>query len=127
MSPNPFSGSVYGDRDRIYQVSMNLLKNAERFSTAPNPISVAVEQDHECWTLSVTDHGEGMGDAEQQNIFKSFYQGAKSRNGLGLGLFLAAEIVRQHGGALTVKSALGVGSTFAARMLIDARGLQDEE
>jgi len=109
----PIDRMVYGDRDRLHQVLVNLLSNAVKFS----PPTTAVEVDVACtgmkWKISVHDYGIGIKVKQQSQIFKGFYQvEKKARSGLGLGLYLASEIVKHHRGTLRIQSHHGAGSTF---------------
>jgi signal transduction histidine kinase len=68
--------------------------------------------------LDVRDHGPGMSDELRAQLFEKFTQGANAakHGGLGLGLYLCREIVRQHGGAIFVDSELGHGACFSVRL-----------
>lgn len=112
---------VWGDAHRLEQVVTNLLTNALSHAPASAQIVVRqrrVESDVE---LQVQDFGPGIPASELPHLFSRFYQvGVRGRQGttrgLGLGLYIADQIVRGHGGQLTVASEVGKGSTFSLRI-----------
>lgn len=96
------------DPQRMSQMFSNLLGNAVAHGSTERPIKVhATTQNHE-FELSVVNAGEPIPDAALKQLFQPFYRGAvrPSQQGLGLGLFIASEIARAHGGALTADSSL---------------------
>ena len=96
------------DPQRMSQMFSNLLGNAVAHGSTERPIKVhATSQNHE-FELSVVNAGEPIPDAALKQLFQPFYRGAvrPSQQGLGLGLFIASEIARAHGGALTADSSL---------------------
>ncbi|AKQ66933.1 Sensory box histidine kinase [Myxococcus hansupus] len=104
---------ILGDRLRLEQVISNLLTNAFRYGDA-KPVLLEVEAQAEVLTLSVRDQGVGIAKEDQTRIFNRFERAAAASgtDGLGLGLFIAREIVSAHGGTLTVESEPGHGSRF---------------
>ncbi|MEP6616515.1 MAG: PAS domain S-box protein [Ginsengibacter sp.] len=99
---------VYGDRNRIGQVITNLISNAIKYSPNADKIIVSTVASADHVKLFVRDFGIGIPEQQQQNIFTRFFRvtGKKLHTfpGLGLGLFISAEIVKRHGGSLTVES-----------------------
>ena len=110
------TAGVVGDKDRLGQVFSNLLSNAIKYSPRANTIEVEIRSSAEAITISVCDHGIGIPQDQREHIFERFYRAVDpSTNpipGLGIGLYLVAEIIKHHGGTITVDSALGQGSTF---------------
>ncbi len=108
---------VRGDGARLGQVLTNLLTNAARFSPPDTSITVRVSADPESARITVADQGSGIPPAALPHIFERFYRASSTglvhTGGLGLGLYLAHEIVRRHQGALSVSSVEGQGSTFS--------------
>lgn len=116
--------SISADGDRLFQVFTNLLENALKHSHAGGRVNLRARQHNGNLEASVSDSGDGIPPHEVERIFERFYQVDKSRRGgkgrgVGLGLSIAQEIVRAHGGQITVESQLGQGSTFT--VLLPAR------
>ncbi|WP_437596018.1 HAMP domain-containing sensor histidine kinase [Sorangium sp. So ce590] len=100
-------------REQIGRLVLNLVKNAIMFGEG-RPISVEVKASPRGAQLLVRDHGTGIADEDQERIFACFERvgDVEHFGGLGLGLYLAREIARAHGGQIGVESSLGRGSTF---------------
>ncbi|MES2829860.1 MAG: PAS domain S-box protein [Bacteroidota bacterium] len=111
-----FRRMVIGDRDRISQVIINLLSNAIKYSPDANQIIVYTEDHGSEVQLCVQDFGIGLSRDKQDHVFEQFYRvsGTKEHTfpGLGLGLYISSEIVKQLGGRIWVNSVSGKGSTF---------------
>jgi two-component system, LuxR family, sensor kinase FixL len=101
------------DRMRMEQVLTNLLVNAAKFGQG-RPITVRVEADPVHARLTVADRGIGIDPEAQERVFDRFERAVPSEHfgGLGLGLYIARQIVGAHGGEIHVESEPGVGSTF---------------
>lgn len=109
------SGSVPGcwDRLRIEQVITNLLANALKYGSG-RPIEVFVQQTEDQAAFRIRDHGIGIDPEKLERIFGRFERAVSPRSygGLGLGLYIARQIVEAHGGTILVKSAPGDGTEF---------------
>ncbi|HLI05900.1 MAG TPA: PAS domain S-box protein [Ktedonobacteraceae bacterium] len=108
---------VYADRDRIGQVLINLLTNAIKYSPDANRVIIRLEQrDHEA-IVSVQDFGIGIAEPHHEKIFERFYQVAdgdmRTFPGLGIGLYIATEIIKRHQGRIWVNSKPDEGATFS--------------
>ncbi|MBA3502188.1 MAG: PAS domain-containing sensor histidine kinase [Myxococcota bacterium] len=100
------------DRLRIDQVVTNLLVNALKYGRG-KPIDIVGRVGAAHATLEIVDRGIGVPASELERIFDKFERAVPSQyGGLGLGLFIARQIVHAHGGSLAVESTPGVGSTF---------------
>lgn len=114
-----------GDRDKIALALHNLLNNAIKYTPAGGRVEVRASSDDRSLTIEVADNGIGIRPEEQERIFEKFYRARDSRvacvAGSGLGLALAREVVRLHGGDLTVDSQMDVGSTFTVTLPLMAR------
>jgi PAS domain S-box-containing protein len=101
------------DRFRLEQVLINLLTNAARYG-AGKPIEVDVGRTDEWARISVRDYGRGIAPEDHARIFQQFERAVSERDisGLGLGLFIARQIVTMHGGSISVESTLGEGAVF---------------
>jgi two-component system, OmpR family, sensor histidine kinase KdpD len=106
---------VWADRELIEIALRQLIDNALKYSPAASSVEVAAELAVEQVVISVTDHGSGIPEDEQDRIFEKFYRVEASRHripGAGLGLVIAREIIRTNGGDIWVESKLGAGSIF---------------
>lgn len=110
-------GIIAGDPNKLTQMLLNLLDNADKFSERDKEIAVFLTQTIDYYRVLVKDKGAGISSEEVNKIFDSFYR-AKNHNieGMGLGLFLVKDIVARHHGVIDVKSSLGVGTTFEIRL-----------
>jgi PAS domain S-box-containing protein len=108
--------SLIGDPDRLGQVFINLLSNAIKYSPEAQTVEMDLSSSDEAVTVRVHDHGLGIPREQRDKIFDRFYRvsGPSQRAvpGLGMGLYIVAEIVKGHGGTITVDSEIGKGSTF---------------
>lgn len=113
FAPGPLPGPVPVDQERLGQVLDNLIANAlEALPREGGQVTVATAAhpgDPRCVTLTVTDTGVGIPPGEMDRLFEPFYTTKDA--GTGLGLFLAAEIVRAHGGEIALKSQPRAGTT----------------
>jgi signal transduction histidine kinase len=104
------------DRDRLSQVVTNLLSNAVKHGGA-GPIDVSLEGRAGTVRLVVRDHGPGVAEGDRERIFARFEragaEGDANARGVGLGLYIAREIVTAHGGAISVSNPPGGGAAFA--------------
>jgi len=109
----------------LEQILMNLLSNAQIYAPHSPSIQVRLRRDRNEAVVEVRDEGQGIPAADLTHIFKRFYQGTTtegrpSRRGLGLGLYIAHELVAAHGGRLEVSSVTapsrGHGTTFTVRL-----------
>jgi two-component system CheB/CheR fusion protein len=108
--------TVYGDRDRLGQVLTNFITNAIKYSPQADKIIVKTDVDKNNVTLSVQDFGVGLSQKDQAKVFERFYRVGGSDQatypGLGLGLYIASEIIKRHKGRIWVESKKANGSTF---------------
>jgi PAS domain S-box-containing protein len=111
------SAWVLADPLRVKQVLAILISNAVKYSPAPSPVGIETEaDDHRC-VVSVVDRGEGIPEAEQAHVFERFYRSdngsTRATGGVGLGLYIAKQLVESMGGRLWLSSQQGEGSTFS--------------
>ncbi|QWT87163.1 PAS domain S-box protein [Chryseobacterium sp. PCH239] len=105
------------DEIRIEQVLINFLTNAIKYSPDNNQVIVTtfVDEEAEEVRVNVTDFGIGIPDFKQDAVFKKFYRVEESSlqfQGMGIGLFICSEIIKQHHGSVGVSSIVDEGSTF---------------
>lgn len=113
-----------GDPFRLGQVVTNLITNALKYSSEDGPVEITFESDLDQVRISVTDHGLGISESDQNSLFTSFFRSSNPEalecEGTGLGLVLVKSIVEQHGGELVLSSELGTGSTFTVELPVAA-------
>jgi signal transduction histidine kinase len=114
---------VNGDRDALAQVIVNLVSNAEKYSDGRKEISIRLEQQTNPILhveLKVLDRGLGVPNGSEEKIFEQFYRAHDSLSsgiqGSGLGLTLARQIARAHGGEVVYEPREGGGSCFTLRL-----------
>jgi PAS domain S-box-containing protein len=104
------------DKDKFIAVLVNLLGNAAKYTPIGGRVTMRVKIDDNELQVAVEDTGVGIAPEELNKVFEKFFRSADPRvqdeTGTGLGLSLATEVVRMHGGEITVKSELNQGSTF---------------
>lgn len=108
--------SVAAQEDRIRQVLVNLLDNAEKYTPKEGKITISARKDENRIEVRVADSGPGIPPPEQERIFERFYRIDKARSraigGTGLGLSIVRRIVEGYGGKVWVESEEGRGATF---------------
>jgi PAS domain S-box-containing protein len=111
------SVTLVADRERVGQVLTNLLTNAIKYSPQADRIVVRTARDGESIVTFVQDFGIGIPARMRPHVFDRFFrvdgEARAGYSGLGLGLYIAAEFVRRHGGAIWVESEEGKGTTMA--------------
>ncbi|MFD0795466.1 ATP-binding protein [Mucilaginibacter litoreus] len=106
---------VEADAERIQRVIANFVNNAVRYASRSKDIVIRIEQEPEQVRVSVIDSGPGIAADKIPHLFERFYRAnecGEQYAGLGLGLYISAEIIKKHGGQIGVDSAPGKGSTF---------------
>lgn len=108
---------VSADQKHIGQVLTNLISNAAKYAPGGGEIIIATKELDTSVEVSVQDFGIGIPDEMKDKIFERYFRVsdplATTVSGVGLGLYISAGIVRQHGGVMTVHSEEGVGSVFS--------------
>ena len=105
-------GEIEADQDKIYRLLIILIENAAKFSPQGGTVEVEVMEQQSGQVVSVLDRGIGIPDGERMKIFDRFYQVEDvlhHSNGMGLGLYIATEIVESHGGRIWCESREGGG------------------
>lgn len=110
--------TLIGDKMLITRLIANLISNAYRYGRENGATRLTLLQEERTLVLSVSDNGIGIAPDQQKKIFRRLYQAAPDRagEGAGLGLAMARQIARVHGGEISVQSTPGVGSTFTVRL-----------
>lgn len=102
---------VYGDKNRIRQVFINIIDNAIKYSDKGGKVVVTATQSGENVRITVADNGCGIKESDLPKVKTKFYKANHTRRGSGIGLAVADEIITMHGGTLEVKSKENVGTT----------------
>ena len=112
----PKLGVIQADKDKLQLALHNLVGNALKYTPAGGKVKVTVEEEAGGVSIAVADNGIGIKADECDLVFEKFYRAKDNRiagiTGSGLGLALAREVVRMHGGDITVRSQVDRGSTF---------------
>jgi signal transduction histidine kinase len=105
---------VWADTVHIGHVFANLLFNALKYTDSGGAITVSAQADEEKVRFSVSDTGKGIPGQYLPRVFDRFFRvpGQEEESGIGLGLSIVKDIVEAHGGAVSVESRTGEGSTF---------------
>ncbi|MFZ5376825.1 MAG: CHASE domain-containing protein [Patescibacteria group bacterium] len=107
---------VYADREKVAQVLINLLGNAIKYSPKANRVIIKIQANQEYLKVLITDFGLGIPVKDQAHLFQRFFRISsnefKGFPGLGLGLYISAEIIKRLGGQIGVDSTPGKSSTF---------------
>jgi signal transduction histidine kinase len=107
---------VKGDRDKIVLALHNLVGNGLKYTPEHGKVEVKVEFPKGRVVVEVKDTGIGISPDDQQKVFERFYRAQDPRvakiTGTGLGLTLAREVARLHGGDITLESEIDHGATF---------------
>ncbi|RZK77528.1 MAG: hybrid sensor histidine kinase/response regulator, partial [Pedobacter sp.] len=114
---------IYADEMRIEQVVINFLTNAIKYSPGTNEIQINLSNRGDKVYLGVKDFGIGIAPEQQKCVFDKFYRVEETAihfQGLGIGLYISAEIIRRHGGEVGVNSKLDEGSEFYFILPVDS-------
>ncbi len=104
---------VNGDKNRLRQVFINIIDNAIKYSQSGGTVSVYTEKDEDEIIIYIADNGAGISKADLPKVKNRFYKANNTVKGSGIGLAVADEIVRMHGGSLDLTSELGKGTTVS--------------
>ena len=119
------TAKIYGDKNKIGQVLNNLFSNAIKYSPGTNKIVVTTQLKKLGVKFTVQDFGIGISKDGQKHVFEQFYRvngdNQSTFPGMGIGLYICSEIVKNHKGKIWVESAKGEGSTFHVWLPFDHR------
>jgi PAS domain S-box-containing protein len=111
---------LQGDRDKVAVALHNLVGNALKYTPQGGQVAVRVEHTGQTLSIEVVDNGIGIKSEEAEMVFEKFYRAKDKRvaniTGTGLGLTLARQVIRLHGGDITVKSQIDKGTTFTVTL-----------
>ncbi|VAW05511.1 Sensor histidine kinase in cluster with mercury reductase [hydrothermal vent metagenome] len=110
----PANLTVRADAEQLYRVIANLVRNARQAIIAagqPGEINITAYEDDSSWKIQIADTGPGLPPKAREHLFTPF-QGGATKGGSGLGLTISAELVRGHGGTLTLEHTGPDGTAF---------------
>ncbi len=107
---------VFGDRQRLLQVFVNVLSNACDASGRQGKVEIDTQLDQDNVEIMIRDEGVGMTEAELNKVFEPFFTTKEPGKGTGLGLALAYNIIQDHSGQITIESAPQAGTTVTIRL-----------
>ena len=107
---------VYGDRDRLRQVFVNIIDNALKYTESGGSITVSSREEEGFVQVIVSDTGCGIPPEHLPNVKKKFYKANQLVRGSGIGLAVADEIAAMHGGSLHIESQVGVGTVVTVSL-----------
>ncbi len=113
---------IRGDQQRIYQVLLNILSNAAKF-TEEGSIRISAKLQGDQVEIAVMDTGPGIAPEDQAAVFEAFQQteaGLRHGGGTGLGMPISKRLVEAHGGRIWLESSVGQGTTFFVRLPLQA-------
>ena len=117
-----FFCAVWGDRNRLRQVFINILDNALKYTPPGGSIRVTTKRSGQKVVLDFTDTGPGIDPADLRQVKQKFYKGKGAVRGSGIGLAVANEIVIAHGGTLDMSSKMGEGTTARITLPVSETG-----
>lgn len=118
---------VYGDKDRLRQILINIIGNAVKF-TQKGGVKVTVQQYPSSIIITIKDTGCGIRQENLSKIFVDYYQEEQhGKSGMGLGLSLCRRLIQMMGGGITVESIHGKGSTFTIDLPLNEEHYQIDE
>lgn len=119
---------VNGDRHRMKQVFLNIIDNAAKYGKDGGKVQITLECDNYTVKISVRDWGVGIPEDELPFVKEKFYKGSSKQRGSGIGLAVTDEIVRMHGGMLTITSKQGEGTCVTVSLpLADVAAISANE
>lgn len=111
------------DPDRLNDVLTNLVRNAVQHGDPAGPVNVTVRADADVATVTVHNRGEPIPPGLLPRLFDPYARAAQDTRSVGLGLYIAAEVARAHGGRIDVTSTAAEGTTFVLRLPLGAAPL----
>lgn len=118
---------IFGDRDRLKQVYINLVSNAIKFTPDDGKVELIVTGYADRLETAVIDNGVGINKEDLPKITKKFFKGSNSVQGSGIGLSIVSEIIKIHDGKLEIESEIGEGSIFRIIYPAYVENIEDNE
>lgn len=121
VSSNSNLPRLWADEDRLKQIFLNILNNAFKYVNKDGEVMLKTEIKGKNVLIAISDTGHGLSDHQIENVFEPYMviqEKGRRLSGLGLGLPLAKMFTELHGGHITIRSKLGIGSTFTVHLPI---------
>ncbi|MEO6538228.1 MAG: PAS domain S-box protein [Ferruginibacter sp.] len=116
---------IFGDKEKLNQVVNNLISNGIKYSPGANKILVTTKVQNDGVKLSIHDYGIGIAKEAQEKVFEQFYRvtgdSQATYPGMGIGLYISAEIIKRQGGKIWVQNSNDKGSVFCVWLPFDHR------
>lgn len=112
---------VFGDKNRIRQVFINIIDNAIKYSSAGDTVTVTAESKNDKVIITVADTGCGIKESDLPKVKTKFFKANHTRRGSGIGLAVADEIITMHRGTLEVRSKENIGTTVIITLPSESR------
>ena len=116
-----FFAPVLGDHNRLRQVFVNILDSALKYSDSGDTVTVLPRLAGECFIVVVSDTGCGISQEDLPMVKDRFYKGHTTRRGSGIGLAVADEIIKKHGGTLELDSVKDQGTSVKITLPLDTK------
>lgn len=110
------SDRVIGDFDKLLQVFTNLLDNATKYSAKGSEVILELRAKGPCLVILVKDRGTGINGKDLPRVFEEFHRATKTKGGMGLGLYLTNNIIKQHHGSVEIKSKVNIGTVVVVKL-----------
>lgn len=118
---------VYGDKNRLRQVFINIIDNAIKYTDAGGRVDVCAQKQTDTMTITLADTGCGIAASDLPKVKAKFYKANSTRRGSGIGLAVADEIVSMHGGSLDIESEQGIGTTVKITLPLMVKKERNED
>lgn len=107
---------IVADSEKLLQVFSNILDNAAKYTPTNKKIGLIVKEKSEFFVIHIIDEGKGIAKKDLSKIFQEFYKGKNAVQGMGLGLFLAKNIIEAHKGSISARSEVHKGTAIEIKL-----------
>ena len=118
---------LYGDKNRLRQVFINIIDNAIKYSDPGDTVKIDAFVQGEDIMITVADTGCGISPEDLPKIKTKFFKANQTRRGSGIGLAVANEIVQMHHGSIEIESTFNVGTTVLIRLPLQTQEAKDAD
>ena len=122
-----YDSVIEGDKNRLKQVFINIVDNAVKYTEAGGQVLITQNEEEGCVRVTVKDTGVGIPAQDIDRVKEKFFKSNKTVRGSGIGLAVADEIIKQHGGLLFLESSEGVGTTVTIALPLYEPPIEEPE